>query len=109
MRSKGPTGWRSSSIAVARRLPRGPPLGVERRTHPAVDGLLQTQGYVIVDENGNVVTPAKLPASRRAVLLWNSAAGWAGEQARWAWQARPTTRSVVQLAGALGALGVSAV
>jgi hypothetical protein len=89
--------------------PGDPPLGVERRTHPAVDGLLQTQGYVIVDENGNVVTPAKLPASRRAVLLWNSAAGWAGEQARWAWQARPTTRSVVKLAGVLGALGVSAV
>jgi len=89
--------------------PGNPPLGVERRTHPAVDGALQTQGYVILDENGNVVAPAKLPASRGAVLLWRSAAGWAGERARWAWQSRPTTRSVVKLAGVLGALGVSAV
>jgi hypothetical protein len=89
--------------------PGDPPLGVERRMRPAVEGALQTQGYVILDENGNVVAPAKLPTSRGAVLLWKSAAGWAGERARWAWQARPTTRSVVKLAGVLGALGVSAV
>ena len=99
-------------IILDRRRPGPPgdsPLGVERRTHPAVDGALQTKGYVILDENGNVVAPAKLPASREAVLLWKSAAGWVGERARWAWQARPTTRSVVKLAGVLGALGISAV
>jgi hypothetical protein len=89
-------------------LPEDPLLGVERRTHPAVDGALRSQGYVILDENGNVVAPAML-ASRGAVELWKSAAGWAGERARWAWQARPATGSVVKLAGVLGALGVSAV
>lgn len=68
--------------------PGGAPLGVERRTHSAVQEALQTQGYVILDENGN---------------------GWAGERARSAWQARPATGTVVKLAGALGALAVSAV
>ena len=90
--------------------PGGAPLGVERRrTHPAVEEALQTQGYVILDENGNVAAPEKLPASREAVLLWKSAAGWAGERARSAWQARPATGTVVKLAGVLGALAVSAV
>jgi len=77
--------------------PGDPPLGVGRRTHPAVDWAVQTRGYVILDENGNVVARAKLPASRGAFLLWKSAAGRAGERARWALQARPTTRSVVKL------------
>lgn len=89
--------------------PGGAPLGVERRTHHAVEEALQTQGYVIVDENGNVAAPEKLPASRGAVLLWKSAAGWAGERARSAWQARPATGTVVKLAGVLGALAISAV
>jgi hypothetical protein len=80
---------------------------VERRTHPAVDEALQTHGYVIVDENGNVAAPQK--ASREAVLLWKSAAGWAGERARSAWQARPVTGTVVKLAGVLSALAISAV
>jgi hypothetical protein len=86
----------------------GAPLGVERRTHPAVEAL-QTQGYVILDENGNVAAPEKLPASREAVLLWKSAAGWAGERARSPWQARPAPGTVVKLAGVLGALAISAV
>lgn len=89
-------------------LPGGAPLGVERRTHPAVEEALQTQGYVILDENGNLAAPEKLPASREAVLLWKSVAGWAGERARSAWQARPATGTVVKLAGVLGALAVSA-
>src|SRR5712691_8983004 len=73
-------------IVVDRRRPAPPPggapLGVERRTHPAVQEALQTQGYVILDENGNVAAPETLPAPREAVLLWKSAAGWAGERAR---------------------------
>jgi len=101
-------------IVLDRRRPAstagGAPLGVERRrTHPAVEEALQTQGYVILEENGNVAAPEKLPASREAVLLWKSAAGWAGERARSAWQARPATGTVVKLAGVLGALAVSAV
>lgn len=88
--------------------PGGAPLGVERRTHHAVEEALQTQGYVIVDENGNVVAPEKFPAWREAVLLWESAAGWAGDRARSAWQARPATGTVVKLAGVLGALAVTA-
>jgi hypothetical protein len=87
----------------------GAPLGVERRTHSAVEEALQTQGYVILDENGNLAAPEKLPASREAVLLWKSAAEWAGERARSAWQARSATGTVVKLAGVLGALAVSAV
>jgi len=90
--------------------PGGAPLGVERRrTHPAVEEALQTQGYVILDENRNGAAPERLPASREAVLLWKSAAGWAGERARSARQARPATGTVVKLAGVLGALAVSAV
>jgi hypothetical protein len=100
-------------IIFDRRRPGAPPgdrpLGVERRRHPAVDGALQTQGYVILDESGNVGVPAKLPAARRAIALWESAAVWAGERARWARQARPAARNVVRLAGVLGVLGVSAI
>jgi len=100
-------------IVFDRRRPAPPPgsapLGVERRTHPAVEQALQTHGYVILDEKGNVAASEKLPASREAVLLWKSAAGWAGERARSAWQARPATGTVVKLAGILGALAVSAV
>jgi YtkA-like len=89
--------------------PGGAPLGMERRTHLAVEQALQTQGYVILDENGNVAAPEKLRASREAVLLWKSAAGWADERMRSAWQARPATATVVKLAGVVGALAVSAV
>jgi len=101
-------------IVVDRRRPAPPPggapLGVERRrVRPAVEEALQTQGYVILDENGNVAAREKLPASREAVLLWKSAEGWAGERARSAWQARPATATVVKVAGVLGALAVSAV
>jgi hypothetical protein len=108
-------------IIFDRRRPGAPPgdrpLGVERRTHLAIDGALQAQGYVILDESGNVIAPAKPPAARRAIALWarraialwESAAGWAGERARWAWQARPAARNVVRLAGVLGVLGVSAI
>ncbi len=83
-------------------------MGVERRTHSAVDEALKTHGFVILDENGNVATPETPPASRKAALLWKSAAGWAGERSRSLWQARPATRTVVKLAGVLGALAVSA-
>ena len=88
--------------------PGGAPLGVERRTHSAVDEALKTQGFVILDENGNVATPKTPPASHTPVLLWKSAAGWAGERSRSLWQARPATRTVVKLAGVLGALAVLA-
>jgi hypothetical protein len=88
--------------------PQGPPLGVERRTHAEAEEVLRAQGYVIVDENGDVAMPAPLPASHEAVLLWKSATGWAGERALSAWQARPANRTVVKLAGVLGALAVSA-
>jgi hypothetical protein len=64
---------------------------------------------VILDENGNVAALEKLPASREAALLWKSAAGWARERARSAWQARPATGTVVKVAGILGALAGSAV
>jgi hypothetical protein len=66
-------------------LPEDPSLGVERRTNPAVDGVLQTQRYVILDENGNMIAP-KLAASPRR-----------------------TARSVVRLAGVLGVLAVLAI
>jgi hypothetical protein len=85
------------------------PLDVERRTHPEVEEVLRTQGYVILDENRNVAAPEKLPASRKAVLLWKSAAEWAGARARSAWQARPATGTVAKFAGVLGALAISAV
>jgi hypothetical protein len=88
--------------------PGGAPLGEERRTHSAVEAALQTHGFVILDENGNVATPQTPPASREAALLWKSAAGWAGERSRSLWQARPATRTVVKLAGVLMALAVSA-
>jgi hypothetical protein len=100
-------------VIFDRRWPAPPPgdapLDVERRTHPAVEKVLRTQGYVILDENGNVAAPEKLPASRKAVLLWKSAAEWAGERARSAWQARPATGTVVKFAGVLGLLAISAV
>jgi hypothetical protein len=89
--------------------PGGAPLDVERRTHHAVDEVLRTHGYVILDENGNVAAPGELAASREAVPLWKSAAEWAEERARSAWQARPATRTVVKFAGVLGALTISAV
>jgi len=53
-----------------------------RRPHPAVEEVLRTQGYVILDENGNVAALEKPPASREAALPWKSAAGWARERAR---------------------------
>ena len=100
-------------IVVDRRRPapspEGAPLGVERRTHPEIEELLQTQRYVILDENGNVATPEDLPVSRKAGPRWKSAAGSAGERARSAWQARPATGTVVKTAGALAALAVAAV
>ena len=89
--------------------PGGAAPGVERRTHPAVEEVLRTQGYVIVDENGDVAAPAKRPAWREAARLGTSAAGWAGERVRSTWQARPATGTVVKLAGVLGALAISAV
>jgi hypothetical protein len=66
-------------------LPEDPSLGVERRTNSAVDGVLQTQRYVILDENGKLLAP-KLAASPRR-----------------------TARSVVRLVGVLGVLGVLAI
>ena len=87
----------------------GAPLDVERRTHPAVDELLRTQGYVILDENGNVAAPAKRRTLRETVLRWQSAAERAGERARSAWQIRPATGNVVKFAGVLAALAISAV
>lgn len=87
----------------------GAPLGVERRTHPAIEEVLRTQGYVILDENGNVAAPEKLRTSRATVLPWRSAAEWAGERARSAWQVRPGTGNVVKFAGVLAALATSAV
>jgi hypothetical protein len=99
-------------IIFDRRGPAAPPgtprLGVERRAHPAVDRALQTQGYVILDESGNLVGP-QLPASGGAISRWKSAGARVGERARRAWQARPAARSVVRLAGVLGVLGVSAI
>jgi hypothetical protein len=53
--------------------PGGAPLDVERRTHPTVEEALRTQGYVILDENGNVVTSAKRQTSREALVRWKSA------------------------------------
>ena len=101
----------SMEIFIDRRQPApapgGAPLGVERRTHSAVEEALQNQGFVILDENGNVATPETSRGSR-AVLLWKSAAGWAGERLPSLWQARPATRTLVKLAGVLGALAVSA-
>jgi hypothetical protein len=87
----------------------GAPPDVERRTHSAVDEVLRTQGYVILDENGNLAAPERLRTSRGTVLLWQSAAEWAGERARSAWQARPATGNVVKVTGVLAALASSAV
>jgi hypothetical protein len=88
--------------------PGGAPLGMERRTHPPVEDALQTRGYVILDENGNLAAPERLPAWSEAVLLWKSVAGWASKRVRSAWQARPAG-TVVRPAAVLRALAVSAV
>jgi hypothetical protein len=102
----------SIDIFVDRRrgptAPGGSPLGVERRTHSAVDEALKTNGFVILDENGNVATLQTPLASDEAVRLWKSAAGWAAERSRSLWQASRANRTVVNLAGVLAALAISA-
>jgi hypothetical protein len=89
--------------------PGGAPLDVERRTHPTVEEALRTQGYVILDENGergHVGETSDLARGPRAAEVRDC---WVGQRARSAWQARPATGTVLKFAGVLGALAISAV
>jgi hypothetical protein len=89
--------------------PGAAPLGLERRTRPQVDEILRTQGYVILDENGNVAAPEIRPASGETVPLWKSAAEWWRERPASAWRPRRAIGNVVKFAGIVGVLAISAV